>query len=370
MFVLLALAAAVEALKVSGPTVKILQLTDLHYGEEDLNDLRNDILVSNLLDWEQPDLVVVTGDLVSGYRWQGQPQWYEGFHSRLVNHIESRNISWAFVLGNHDLESELTGKDIVDLDKRHSLSLMKQAAQQLPHDSNYYVTLHHETEAPLVLWMLDTGNRDHSGLQGYDHLHQAQLKWQRDTHKVMQDVIGKSVPGIAFMHIPPPEYIDLWNSGKASGNRFEDVSCWATGRGGLAAMSGLIAVGVGHDHFNDYEGDFDGIHLYYGRKTGFGGSGPDPFFDRGARVYSYNFETGALDSWIRTEAGRFHRATREKGLGSQSAPCTANIRSPLWNVSSFLQILGVLFLASCVALSTKCFSFVRFLVSKEQRFIQ
>ena len=47
----------------------ILQITDLHFGEAGEKDYNSKILVEKLLNWTKPDLVVVTGDSVSGYAW-------------------------------------------------------------------------------------------------------------------------------------------------------------------------------------------------------------------------------------------------------------------------------------------------------------
>lgn len=48
---------------------KILQLADLHYGGFSEDDALTDALQQRLLDVETPDLVVFSGDLVSGYLW-------------------------------------------------------------------------------------------------------------------------------------------------------------------------------------------------------------------------------------------------------------------------------------------------------------
>ena len=55
------------ALEVKSPSVKILQMTDLHYGEGNARDQLNIAIQESLLDLEKPDLVIITGDVVSGY---------------------------------------------------------------------------------------------------------------------------------------------------------------------------------------------------------------------------------------------------------------------------------------------------------------
>jgi 3',5'-cyclic AMP phosphodiesterase CpdA len=55
------------------------------------------------------------------------------------------------------------------------------------------------------------------------------------------------------------------------------ICCAALNTGLYAAMkemNDIKALWVGHDHKNDFYGDFYGITLGYGRKTGYGGYGP------------------------------------------------------------------------------------------------
>ena len=41
-------------------------------------------LISELIEWEKPDLVVVTGDLASGYAYNGEKDWFENLHDKFV----------------------------------------------------------------------------------------------------------------------------------------------------------------------------------------------------------------------------------------------------------------------------------------------
>jgi len=49
-------------------TFKILQFTDLHFGENDFSDYASLLQQEKLLELEKPDLVVLSGDAVSGHR--------------------------------------------------------------------------------------------------------------------------------------------------------------------------------------------------------------------------------------------------------------------------------------------------------------
>ena len=61
----------------SDGTFTILQLTDLHYGEFVDADENNMKIQAELIARVQPDVVVVTGDVVSGYAFHGQPNFFE-----------------------------------------------------------------------------------------------------------------------------------------------------------------------------------------------------------------------------------------------------------------------------------------------------
>ena len=62
--------AQAAALKFSPErTFKILQLADLHYGGSPTEDGATDALQRQLLASETPDLVVFSGDMISGYLW-------------------------------------------------------------------------------------------------------------------------------------------------------------------------------------------------------------------------------------------------------------------------------------------------------------
>lgn len=50
------------------------------------------ILQAKILDWENPDLVVITGDMVSGYSWNGQENWYQQFHKMYISPMKERSI--------------------------------------------------------------------------------------------------------------------------------------------------------------------------------------------------------------------------------------------------------------------------------------
>jgi pre-mRNA-splicing factor SYF1 len=332
-----------QSLEIVSSSLKILQLTDLHYGEGEIQDSLNTNAIENQLRWEDPDIVVVTGDLVSGYAWPGTEGWFNQSYQKFIKPLKKFKKPWALVLGNHDIEADLSGNEILKLEEFEALSLSHKEISSLSHSSNYYVPITHKGELKLVLWALDTGNRNHLEF-GYDKIHQDQLEWVRSTQEAFKISSGKEIPGMVFVHIPPPEFMDLWPVSK--GHRFEDVACPGDhSRYVLEGLDHVLAFVAGHDHFNDYEGKLGNFSLFYGRKTGYAGVGPEPYFNKGARVFQVFFENFRVDSWIREETGEVVRLKERKGNMEVQVVCAES------QPTNYLFLLVVPFVGlTCIAL--------------------
>lgn len=110
------------------------------------------------------------------------------------------------------------------------------------------------------------------------------------------------------MHIPLPEYTNLYNNDLFYGKYGEEVCCWSLNTGLFAALieqKTVQWVSAGHDHNNDYYGTYDGINLAYGRKTGVACYGPKDM-QRGARVFEVTMEPYSISTWVRQEDGTIH----------------------------------------------------------------
>ncbi len=155
------------------------------------------------------------------------------------------------------------------------------------------------------LWFLDTGDEDCLGIPGYGCVMPDQVDWFRQEHlKITDTSKGR---GMLFMHIPIDEYMGVVNDGNIIGHKNEGICCGAVNTGIYGAMveqPTVEWVSCGHDHFNDFYGEYQGsgITLGYGRKTGFGSDGPY-FFPRGARVFEMTEEPYGIETWVREDGG-------------------------------------------------------------------
>eukprot|EP00823_Brevimastigomonas_motovehiculus_P006465 TRINITY_DN5352_c0_g1_i1.p1 TRINITY_DN5352_c0_g1~~TRINITY_DN5352_c0_g1_i1.p1 ORF type:complete len:362 (-),score=63.72 TRINITY_DN5352_c0_g1_i1:168-1253(-) len=270
-------------------TFTIVQFTDTHFGELAWNDVKTEKVMKNVLEAEKPDLIVFSGDIQCTSILPITKLVWTAFTKILLQ----ANVPWLITLGNHDIEADYTGDKIVALDASYALSLSERGPSQLYGFTNYLVHVwpfDNGTAAPAFnVWLFDTGHQACIDVPGGACVHPNQVQWYRQMAEELQQQYGRIIPAFAFMHIPPPEFINVWNYRNVSGVRKEEVCCWSLNTGLLTAfkeMGDVKLIGVGHDHWNDYIGLYaNDIALAYGRKTGYGYSGPAKEIQKGARVY-------------------------------------------------------------------------------------
>lgn len=100
---------------------RILQLTDFHFGEGVTDDY-NVEGIYNILSYTNPDLVVVTGDLVSGYSYSGGNHFFQDCHEKFVQPFRDLKIPYVFILGNHDDEANMNRMEIMEYDSKEEFS--------------------------------------------------------------------------------------------------------------------------------------------------------------------------------------------------------------------------------------------------------
>ena len=83
--------------------LKIIQITDIHYGEDEDKDVATTQEMKQLIDWETPDMAILTGDMVSGYAWDGKSSgWYEQQWGKWTQALIDKELPYMYVQGNHD----------------------------------------------------------------------------------------------------------------------------------------------------------------------------------------------------------------------------------------------------------------------------
>ena len=288
----------------SDKTFKVVVFADMHFGEANDKDQDSLLLQRNVLDAEQPDMVVFTGDLVSGWRGHKKKGWMEQMMRTILEYPNSQGYPHAIALGNHDAEANLGRVAVLKEDRAISgdLSYSQIGPEDITGASNYYVDIYsgvsgHSDRVDLRLWFFDSMGR---GCEGNSS------SWGcvgRDTVEWYSDLSAELVPveqQIAFVHMcvivstspaclsshsphsplssctqaltpsstarassPLPEHRLGYGDFRSLDGRQEDSACPTvnTGLATVLALNGVNMVVSGHDHQNDFAGN---IHLAHG----------------------------------------------------------------------------------------------------------
>lgn len=250
---------------------KIVQFTDLHYVN---GDSRSQLVLDNIhsvLNAEKPDLVVLTGDIVTG-----------GSDRRIglrevLEAISSHKVPFAVTFGNHDAEGNLTRPELL-LEAQTFPYNLSSTTKGITGVTNYILpvmssTGDHKTAASLYVFDSNTYYFDKE-ISNYDNIHFDQIAWYRENStKYTKENNNVPIPSIAFFHIPLPEYnyAIADKHGYWTGTRKEWGGESLINSGLFSSfldMKDMMATFVGHDHDNDYAIYFHGVLLTYGRFSG------------------------------------------------------------------------------------------------------
>ena len=323
----------------------------MHYGESDVFDAANQKSLRFYLDQVKPDIVVVTGDLVSGYAWDEEDShFFQSHWSNFSQIFTETQIPYAYALGNHDHQGNFNREQIVKLDMTNPYSLMN-ASQNLDWASTYNIPIFssfNESSLSSNLWIFDSGDQYLFHLS-WGKITADQIGWFKQRSQELRDQYGEIPQSMAFFHIPIPEFTDVWNNQPVYGEKNEDVCCplfdHATVFDQFMA-EGVSGVFCGHDHNNYYGGWNQGVELVYGRKTGFGSYGPPENVTRGVRVITLKERLDAGSNKIVVD--RDHYIFDENGDIIMNGPAfirgyeRQNFCSPSFDFSTLLPVLDFL----------------------------
>lgn len=287
---------------------KIVQFTDVHFQLE--NPASNVAIerINQVLDAEQPDLVVFTGDVA--YAKPGDKAM-----QKVLQLIADRKLPFVVTFGNHDDEQGNTRTELYDLIRRIPGNLMIDRGTSSSPD--YVLTVKSSTDSnkdAALLYCLDS--HSYSPIEeigGYNWFTFEQVEWYRQqsaSFKAKNN--NQPYPALAFFHIPLPEYHEAVADENAvlRGTRMEEACAPRINTGMFAAMKeagDIMGIFVGHDHDNDYAVMWKNILLAYGRYTG--GNTVYNHLPNGARIIVLKEGTRTFDTWIRQKDGVVDRTS-------------------------------------------------------------
>ncbi len=253
--------------------LRILQLTDTHFGNPDpvsqVEDKRSFVEIKRLVERQRPDFIVHTGDFINNDK--GPKISFEA-----IDVFDDLGVPWTHVLGNHDIGD----RPVSEFRKR-----MKNAAvgEFRAGDGDQYafrldVQRPGQAAPDCTLFCFDSGFQEPGR-----KVNRQQLDWFVDQAR-RDDEQQIASPALAMIHIPVVEFEKLRATEKYDGIYGERV-CFDNDAGetfaALAKSQRVRGVFSGHDHKNDYHGQWQGVELVYGRVGGWSAYGDLP---RGGRL--------------------------------------------------------------------------------------
>jgi hypothetical protein len=283
-------------------TFKIVQFADSHDGP--LIDPRTVQLMNKILDYEKPNLVVLTGDNIDG-KCKSVYDVKKAIN-KIAQPMEKRQIPWAIVFGNHDEDhGKMSKEDMMKLYMSYPYNISEIGLRDNERVGTYNLLVKGSKEATPAfnIYMLDSGTYA-PDMQSYEWIKTTQIAWYRNTSARLKEQYNKVIPALMFFHIPLPEWKTVWASGNAIGEKNEE-ECTSQVNSGLfdelVKAGDVKGVFVGHDHSNDYVGELKGIKLGYSRNIGYGTYGKEGF-SKGGRVFLIKeANPSKFETWMRLE---------------------------------------------------------------------
>lgn len=279
---------------------KILVLSDL----QDTNEPQKETvdMITAAISKTEPDLIVLLGDNIAGW-WRGVDKTKTDEAIDVIGSaIEKSGIPFALVFGNHDHEGLASDENGYDEEsaKEYILSrfqlyggCLAVEGDEMTGVCNYNLTIKDSSGEKDIfnLWFLDSNPyaTDEEG-GGYGYVHEDQTEWYKAvSNELKEENGGTPLPSLLFQHIAVPEVYDMLTEvpkgtdGAVRGNGSHQDKYYVindeyiyqgslnegpcppnTNHGQFESwleQGDIIGAFFGHDHVNDYAGEYKGIKL-------------------------------------------------------------------------------------------------------------
>lgn len=289
-----------KLIKIKGEDFRILNLTDtqLSDSEWEAGRCESEILtktIRNLVERTKPHLITISGDIA----WAGHFESYR----QLARFLDSFNIPWAPVFGNHDNQGGVDKlQRAAEILTEGGNCLLERGDKSLGW-GNYIIGIEQDGRLVHGLVMMDSHDRtEYTDEQGntslaWGDIIPEQLHWYCDKIKKLRE-LGASESTL-ILHIPLYAYRqaatkaykndinhksiepyngqqkDCFNEGyeDSFGVCYEGIASYPSDNGFFDLIKELDhtkTVVCGHDHINSFAIKFEGVRLIYSLKTGCG----------------------------------------------------------------------------------------------------
>ena len=200
----------------------IAQFTDTHFyiGGENAQEVLDNI--DAVLKAEQVDLVILTGDIVTG-----KPtirSW-----EVLTDLIISYKVPYTVTFGNHEDEAETTREELLAyLSERPYCVLSDDGGTQVEGTGNNILPVYNQKgRAEKLIYCMDS--RSYSlakdqGVEGYGWFDQSQISWFTENNEMWLEK-NPDIQALFFFHIPLHEYAQAFDHGDFKLGKRKEKEC-------------------------------------------------------------------------------------------------------------------------------------------------
>ncbi len=259
--------------------------------------------IRRLVQETNPDMIIITGDIVYGeFDDSGE------ILKKFIAFMDSFNIPWAPVFGNHDNESTkgVTWQCQQLVNAKNCLF----RRGDVTGNGNYTVGIKQDGKLVRVVYMMDSNGCKNAYSYSYNAAFPSynqgenvrttagfapdQIQWLVESAKTIDEAVGYSVPKLLACHIPMKEFaMAAYYAGYQSSSVSSNTDTYIIGET-VAAQNGdfgekqetisgcyhaeglwealqtysFDGVFVGHDHKNNMSILYEGVRFTYGLKTG------------------------------------------------------------------------------------------------------
>lgn len=269
--------------KTADKDFKILQLTDIQIYALNKTAKNTFAVIKKLVDENQPDLIVLTGDNVEG-------SLAYMVNAGLTKFIDSLGVPWAPVFGNHDAEHSTVDKQYLGEQFRNSKNcLFRFGPSNIKGVGNYVVNIQEDDKIVYSLHMVDSNmyERNIDNSSPYDYIGYDQIAYFKWYSERLNGMYSDEIPSMSFFHIAPVELLNEYKRLKDLNptsdvvkvpeglgfGEFREAPCPSALNSGYVDMAksiGMTHMFIGHDHINNASIKLNDIIMTYGLKTGYG----------------------------------------------------------------------------------------------------
>lgn len=300
-------------------TVRIMQLTDVHFDGDEERTKKTKSLISAELSRFKPDLVVITGDLAwTLFNPSGLSAYVQDAAKFMNETCLANDTYWAFSWGNHDIyytdgdaAKDKLGAALAKyrIDQPNGRLLFEYETEPAGQRWGRFTVELTDRSTGRPLWInysLFSG----AGFKTTTSIEADGRRWLAMEADAARHRNGdKPVPAFAFFHIPLEQYRKGWLGNESHGWIMDGFSTQPESDTVIDsfAKAEVVACFAGHDHLNHARTQWligsRFMFLYYGRYSGYGapdGSGDpikNPAFPPGCSFVDLDLSKLSWSCW-------------------------------------------------------------------------